>query len=349
MASTSSREAALERRKALTAVKKNRRVEVGRDAERVVEHHPAQLLDTAVDRAQGLHSWAVRFGERGVFTTARLLHAATVVLLAVVVFALFAPWLSPHDPLKTSWALVRKAPSALHWFGTDAIGRDLFVRTLYGARTSLTVALIATGIATGLGILLGLLAGYLGGWVDTVISRVIDLFLSLPVLLFSIGIAATCSITAEGCLGGFVQPGISLVVLIISLFTWPYIGRIVRGQVLSLRQKEFVEAARSLGTGTAGILFREILPNLAAPVIVYATLTIPSNVLFEASLSYLGVGIPPQTPSWGRMIAEGSKGQLFTVAWWMLVFPGIALVLTTLAFNLVGDGFRDALDPRTQG
>ena len=293
------------------------------------------------------------------FRRDRIALAGLAFIVALVVLAIFAPLIADHVVHHGPNDLNRKAlsdiglpavgPGREYWGGVDTSGRDVFVRTLYGARTSLTVALIATGIATGLGILLGLLAGYLGGWVDTVISRVIDLFLSLPVLLFSIGIAATCSITAEGCLGGFVQPGISLVVLIISLFTWPYIGRIVRGQVLSLRQKEFVEAARSLGTGTAGILFREILPNLAAPVIVYATLTIPSNVLFEASLSYLGVGIPPQTPSWGRMIAEGSKGQLFTVAWWMLVFPGIALVLTTLAFNLVGDGFRDALDPRTQG
>jgi ABC-type dipeptide/oligopeptide/nickel transport system permease subunit len=280
-------------------------------------------------------------------------------LVLLVLLAVFAPIVADHvvhhgpNDLDRSTlsdiGLPSVGPGKLYWGGVDTSGRDVFVRTIYGARTSLTVALIATGIATGLGILLGLIAGYVGGWVDTLISRMIDLFLSLPVLLFSIGIAATCSITAEGCLGGLVQPGISLVVLIISLFTWPYIGRIVRGQVLSLREKEFVEAARSLGNPTRGILFREILPNLAAPVIVYATLTIPSNVLFEASLSYLGVGIPPETPSWGRMIAEASRGQLFTVAWWMLVFPGVALVLTTLAFNLVGDGFRDALDPRTQG
>ena len=147
--------------------------------------------------------------------------------------------------------------------------------------------------------------------------------LSLPVLLLSIGIAATCSITAAGCLGGLIQPGITLVTFIIALFTWPYIGRIVRGQVLSLREKEFIESARSLGSGGVRIMFREVLPNLAAPIIVYGTLIIPSNILFEASLSFLGVGIPPETPSWGRMISEASSGQLYTVAWWMLLFPGI--------------------------
>ena len=240
-------------------------------------------------------------------------------------------------------------PSKEFFFGVDISARDVFVRTVYGAKTSLTVAILATGIAVFIGIVLGSLAGYHGRWVDTLISRTIDLVLSLPVLLFSIGIAAVCSITAEGCLGGLVQPGITLVTFIIALFTWPYVARIVRGQVLSLREKEFIESARSLGSGSTRIMFREVLPNLAAPIIVYSTLIIPSNILFEAALSFLGVGIPPETPSWGRMISDGSSGQLYTVAWWMLLFPGIALVLTTLAFNLVGDGLRDALDPRTQG
>jgi len=239
-------------------------------------------------------------------------------------------------------------PSAEFWFGVDTSGRDVFVRTVYGARTSLTVALLATGIAVTVGVILGSLAGFHGRWVDTLISRAMDLMLSLPVLLFSIGIAATCSITAEGCLGGLVEPGISLVTGIIALFTWPYIGRIVRGQVLTIRNKEFIESARSIGAGSRRILFRDVLPNLAAPIIVYGTLIIPSNILFEAALSFLSVGIPPSTPSWGRMISDAANGQLYTVAWWMLFFPGIALVLTTLAFNLVGDGLRDALDPRTQ-
>jgi peptide/nickel transport system permease protein len=292
------------------------------------------------------------------FRRDRVALVAAGFLVFLVAVAILAPVIADkvvhHGPNElyretlSEIGLPEVGPSAEFWFGVDTSGRDVFVRTIYGARTSLIVALIATAIAVVLGIILGSLAGFHGGWVDTLISRTIDLVLSLPVLLFSIGIAATCSITAEGCLGGLVEPGVSLVVLIISLFTWPYIARIVRGQVLSLREKEFVEAARSMGARSSRIMFRDILPNLAAPIIVYGTLIIPSNILFEAALSFLGVGIPPETPSWGRMISDASGGQLYTVAWWMLFFPGMALVLTTLAFNLVGDGLRDALDPRTQ-
>ena len=275
-------------------------------------------------------------------------------VLLFVFCAVFAQWLAPHNPLDQDLSAlgangIPPGPSAAHWFGVDTLGRDMFVRTIYGARTSLTVAFLATGLAVAVGIILGTLAGFFGGWVDTGVSRAIDIVLSLPILLLAIGIAAACSITAAGCLGGLIQPGISLVVAIIALFSWPYIGRIVRGQVLSIREKEFIEASRSLGFTNAGIMFREILPNLAAPVIVYTTLIIPNNVLFEAALSFLGVGIPQTTPSWGRMISDAAAGQLYTAAWWMLLFPGMALVFTTLAFNLVGDGLRDALDPRMGG
>lgn len=292
------------------------------------------------------------------FRKDRVALGAAGFLVLLILVALLAPVIAehvvhhgPNDLYRETLSdigLPEVGPSSEFWFGVDTSGRDVFVRTIYGARTSILVAVLATGIAVFLGIVLGSLAGFHGGWVDTVISRGMDIILSLPVLLFSIGIAATCSITAEGCLGGLVEPGVSLVTMIIALFTWPYIGRIVRGQVLSIREKEFIEAARSIGARSSRIMFRDILPNLAAPIIVYGTLIIPSNILFEAALSFLGVGIPPDTPSWGRMIAEASTGQLYTVAWWMLLFPGIALVLTTLAFNLVGDGLRDALDPRTQ-
>jgi peptide/nickel transport system permease protein len=239
-----------------------------------------------------------------------------------------------------------KGPSSDYWFGADTAGRDLFVRVVYGARTSLTVALLATGIALVLGVVLGLSAGFFGGKVDTVVSRLIDIVLSLPVLLLALGLAAACSLSRSGCLGGLIRPGILLVSYIIGLFTWPYIARIVRGQVLSLREKEFIEAARSLGSGNRRIVFREVLPNVVAPIIVYTTLIIPANILFEASLSFLGVGVDPSTPSWGRMLAEAGGG-IFTVAWWLMLFPGLFLFMTTLAFNLVGDGLRDALDPRT--
>jgi peptide/nickel transport system permease protein len=239
-----------------------------------------------------------------------------------------------------------KGPSADYWFGADTAGRDVFVRVVYGARTSLTVALLSTGLALVLGVVLGLSAGFYGGKVDTVVSRLIDIVLSLPVLLLALGLAAACSLSRSGCLGGLIRPGILLVSYIIGLFTWPYIARIVRGQVLSLREKEFIEAARSLGSGNRRIVFREVLPNVVAPIIVYTTLIIPANILFEASLSFLGVGVDPSTPSWGRMLAEAGGG-IFTVAWWLMLFPGMFLFITTLAFNLVGDGLRDALDPRT--
>jgi ABC-type dipeptide/oligopeptide/nickel transport system permease subunit len=280
-----------------------------------------------------------------------------IILLILVALAapLIAKYVVHHGPnqlhgdLTTAIGLPAVGPSGDYWFGVDTVGRDVFVRTIYGARTSLIVAFFATGLSVLLGIVLGTLAGFFGQWVDTLVSRAVDVVLSLPVLLLAIGISAACSITAKGCLAGLLRPGIRIVVGVIALFSWPYIGRIVRGQVLSLREKEFVEAARSQGFTNAGVMFREILPNLAAPVIVYTTLIIPNNIVFEASLSFLGVGIPPTTPSWGQMISAAAEGQLYTAAWWMLVFPGTALVLTTLAFNLVGDGLRDALDPRMGG
>ena len=303
----------------------------------------------------GRTPWQIFWGK---FRKDRVALVATGFIILLALVAIFAPliasWVGhgPNELFRETLdeiGLPKVGPSADFYFGVDTSGRDVFVRTVYGARTSLTVALLATGFAVLVGIILGSLAGFHGRWTDTLISRIIDLVLSLPVLLLSIGIAAACTVTAQGCLGGLIEPGITLVTFIIALFTWPYIARIVRGQVLSIREKEFIESARSLGSGSTRIMFREILPNLAAPLIVYATLIIPSNILFEAALSFLGVGIPQDTPSWGRMIAEASGGQLYTVAWWMLLFPGMALVLTTLAFNLVGDGLRDALDPRTQG
>jgi peptide/nickel transport system permease protein len=235
-------------------------------------------------------------------------------------------------------------PSGQLFFGADQSGRDLFVRTLYGARTSLIVAFLATGISVTVGVILGVIAGFFGGWADTLIARTVDIFMSLPILLFAIGIAAACGTTAKGCLGGFVQPGLSLVVFIIALFNWTYIARIVRGQTFSIREREFVEASRATGSTSRRIMFREILPNLVAPIIVYTTLIIPSNILFESALSFLGVGIPRATPSWGTMLADASA--YFRVAWWMMVFPGLFLFMTTLSFNLLGDGLRDALDPR---
>jgi ABC-type dipeptide/oligopeptide/nickel transport system permease subunit len=235
-------------------------------------------------------------------------------------------------------------PNSAHPFGVDDLGRDILARTIYGARVSLEVAFVSTGIAVVVGVTIGTLAGFIGGWLDTLLSRIMDVVLAFPVLLFAIGLSTACTL-GNGCLGGLITPGRTTLIVVIALVTWPYIGRIIRGQVLSLREKEFVEAARSLGAGNARIMRGEILPNLVAPIIVYSSLILPTNVLYEAALSFLGVGVQPPTASWGQMIATAAP--IFDSAWWYMVFPGIALVLTVLAFNLVGDGLQDALDPRS--
>lgn len=233
-------------------------------------------------------------------------------------------------------------PSAAHPFGVDQLGRDVFSRVIYGSRVSLEVGIFGTAIAAVVGTVLGLLAGFYRGWVDTVISRLVDVFLAFPVLVLGLGIGAACGV--RGCAGGLIQPGLGTVIFIIALSSFTYIARIARGQVLSLREKEFIEASRSLGASNRRIIFREILPNLVAPLIVYSSLLIPTNILFEAGLSYLGVGIRPPTASWGQMISDASP--IYNTAWWYMVFPGVALLLTVLAFNLVGDGLLDALNPR---
>jgi peptide/nickel transport system permease protein len=306
----------------------------------------------SVVAARARSSWEL-FRHRFRQDKAAMAGAVTIVIL--VLLGLSAPLLAKltgHGPndrfpdqMLTADIGLPKGPNKDFWFGGDSVGRDVFIRTLYGARTSLAVALIATGLAAIIGIALGMIAGYRGGKTDTLISRLVDIVLSLPVLLLAIGVASVCSISPNGCLGGLLQPGLSLVVVIITLFTWPNLARLVRGQAIGLREREFVEAARSLGARSPRIMFKELLPNLMAPIVVYATLLIPVNVLFEAALSFLGVGVPQTTPSWGRMLSDASAGQIFTVAWWMMLFPGLFLLATTLSFNLVGDGLRDALGP----
>jgi len=233
-------------------------------------------------------------------------------------------------------------PSSAHPFGVDQLGQDVMSRVIYGTRVSLAVGIVGTAIATFIGVVVGTLAGFFRGWVDTFFSRLIDVMLSIPILLLGLGIGAACSVKA--CLGGTVQPGLSTVIFLIALATWPYTARIVRGLVLSLREREFVESSRALGASNARIMFREILPNLTAPNIVYASLQIPTNILIEAALSFLGIGVRPPTASWGQMIASATP--IFATAWWYMTFPGIALLLTVLAFNLLGDGLQDALNPR---
>ncbi len=225
-------------------------------------------------------------------------------------------------------------PGAHHWLGTDNLGRDILVRIVYGSQVSLVVGVGASVIAVAIGVLVGLCAGYLGPAVDSVLARLMDVVLSFPFLLFAIALVTV------------VGPSELIEIGVIAFFSWAAVGRIVRGQTLAIREKEYVEAARSLGAGNLRIMFVDVLPNLVAPVVVYATLLIPVSIVFEATLSYLGVGIVAPTPSWGNMISDAQT--FYQVAWWFLVFPGLALILTTLAFNLLGDSIRDALDPRTE-
>jgi peptide/nickel transport system permease protein len=292
------------------------------------------------------------------FRRDRFAIAGIVVIGIMIVLALGAPLIAAlvgHPPNDISHLRevtteigLPKGPNVdlRFFFGADTVGRDVMVRVIYGARTSLTVAFFATGIAVLIGVGVGVTAGYYRGRVDTFLSRMTDVVMSMPILLLALGLATACGASPGGCLFGLLKPGLFLISVIIGFFSWPYIARIVRGQVLTLREKEFVEAARAQGAGDLRIMRRHILPNVVAPIIVYTTLIIPNNIIFEASLSFLGVGVPETTPSWGRMLSDAGGG-IFTVAPWLMLFPGIFLFLTTLAFNLVGDGLRDALDPRT--
>jgi peptide/nickel transport system permease protein len=267
------------------------------------------------------------------------------ILAPLVVKLAGAPGPNVQDRDATDMFGTPIGPTGDHWFGVDALGRDVFARTVYGARVSLLVGIAGTGIAVLVGVTAGLVAGYYRGWVDTLLSRLVDVVLSFPVLLLGIGIASACSL-GNGCVAGAITPGVRTVILVVALVSWTSIARIVRGQVLSLREREFVVAARSLGASNRRIVLREILPNLTAPLIVYSSLLLPQTILLEAALSFLGVGVSPPTASWGWMIADASDN--FDTQWWYMVFPGAALLLTVLAFNLLGDGLRDALDPRAE-
>jgi ABC-type dipeptide/oligopeptide/nickel transport system permease subunit len=236
-----------------------------------------------------------------------------------------------------------KGPNGSFLFGADNAGHDLLVWVIYGARTSLVVAFVATGLAVLLGTAVGLAAAMYGGKLDALLSGLMDIVLSLPVLLLALGVAASCG-GSSGCVGGAVRPGLPLVIGVIAIANWVYIGRIVRGEAIALREREWVEAARMIGMSDMRIMFRHLLPNLVAPILVYATLAIPNNILFEATLSFLGAGVSPDTPSWGREIADATD--VYTVAWWTMFFPGLFLFLTMAAFNLLGDGLRDAADLR---
>ncbi len=287
------------------------------------------------------------------FRRDRAALAALAVIALLVVVALAAPVVTslagaPGPDVQDSAAVDQfvggtTGPSSAHPFGVDNLGRDILSRVVYGARVSLGVAIAATLLSMLIGVAVGMVAGYYRGWVDGLLSRVTDLVLAFPIILLALGIASACSV-GNGCLSGTVQPGLAVVIFVIVVVNWTIVARVIRGQVLSLREREFVEAARSLGASDRRILVREILPNLVAPIVVYATLLIPQVILLEASLSFLGIGVQSPTASWGAMIGEAVES--FDYAWWYMTFPGAALLVTVLAFNLLGDGLQDALDPR---
>jgi ABC-type dipeptide/oligopeptide/nickel transport system permease subunit len=288
----------------------------------------------------------------------RVAMGGGIVVLLLILTAVFAPWivkLLGHPPNQFHYDQVdanRQIPigrfGGISWhylLGVEPVnGRDLFSRVVYGSQISLLVGFLATLLSVVLGTVMGMIAGFFGGWVDTVISRLMDIFLAFPVLLFALALAGVIPDTAFGLSGDGLR--IAVIIFIIGFFNWPYIGRIMRGQVLSLREREFVDAARSLGARRSYILYREVLPNLVAPILVYSTLLIPTNILFEAALSFLGVSVRPPRPTWGGMISDATN--YYQVDPEFLFPAGLAIFITVLAFNLLGDGLRDALDPRSR-
>ncbi len=278
-------------------------------------------------------AWAIAWAG---FRRHRPAMAGLALVAVLALAALLTPYLAPYDPAAQGADIVAtrfQPPSLAHPMGTDRFGRDVFSRVLYGGRISLAIGSLAVAIAITLGSLLGAVAGYGRGWIDAVSMRFVDLLLSFPRLVLLITVVA------------LIEPSILIITLVLGLTGWMGTSRVVRGEVLSLREREYILAARALGFGKGRILFRHVLPNVASPIIVAATLGIGNTILAEAALSFLGLGVPPPTPSWGGMVSAGRDVMLD--AWWITTFPGLAIVLTVMSFNLIGDGLRDALDPRS--
>jgi peptide/nickel transport system permease protein len=283
------------------------------------------------DRAQETVESPARRALRRLLKRKGAVFGLAVIGLFILLAAL-APLVSPYDPIAQSWTAVRKPPSWLHWFGTDDLGRDILARIIFGARASLLAGVISVSIAVVIGVPLGLLAGYVGGWVDALISRITDAMLAVPFLILAIALAS------------FLGPSLRNAMLAIGITATPILLRLTRGQVMAVKFEDYVEAARVLGNPRWRIAFVHILPNILPALLVQATLSIAAAIIAEASLSFLGLGQQPPAPSWGSML--NSAQRFLTTASWMAVWPGLAIFLTVIAFNLLGDGLRDALDPR---
>lgn len=272
------------------------------------------------------------FWER--FSTNRFALAGLAVIALLFLLSFAASFITPYDPDAIDAWHVLLPPSAEHWFGTDELGRDVLTRVIFGARVSLKVGFVAVGIAVAVGTVVGLFAGFYGGWVDSVLMRIVDIMLCFPTFFLILAVIA------------MLEPSIWYIMVIIGLTGWMGVARLVRAEVLSLKSRDFISAARVLGASDRRIIFRHILPNALSPVLVSATLGVAGAILTESALSFLGIGVQPPTPSWGNILTSGKDYIEF--AWWLSLFPGVAILVTVLSYNLVGEGIRDALDPRRQ-
>jgi peptide/nickel transport system permease protein/oligopeptide transport system permease protein len=304
------------------------------DADRKEESRATATTAATVVGVEPLDEVPPQRGGRALakFTANRAAIFGGCVVALFVLVAIFAPLVAPYDPLATSFTAIRKAPSALHWFGTDELGRDIFSRMAYGARTSLMAGVISVVIAVCVGVPFGLLAGFFGGWTDMVISRIVDAKLAIPFLILAIALAS------------FLGPSLTNAMIAIGLSATPIFARLARGQTLMITAEDYVEGARAIGLPNRWIIIRYIFPNIMPPLIVQATLTVATAIIAEASLSFLGLGQQPPDPSWGSMLNTAKN--FMSQAPWMSLFPGAAIFLLVLGFNLLGDGLRDALDPR---
>ncbi|MCC6543549.1 MAG: ABC transporter permease [Nitrospirae bacterium] len=255
-----------------------------------------------------------------------------IVVAFLFAIAIFAPAITPYDPNAINVQNILEPPGFTHPFGTDDLGRDILSRIIWGSRISLSVGFVAVGISTFIGVILGAITGYYGGWVDRVIMRFVDIMLSIPTFFLLLAVIA------------FLEPGISNIMIVIGLTSWMGVTRLVRAEFLSVKEREFTLSARAIGAGDMRIIFRHILPNSMAPVLVSAVLGVAGAILTESALSFLGIGVQPPTSSWGNILTIGKDN--IEIAWWLSVFPGVAILVTVLAYNLLGEGIRDAIDPR---